>query len=81
MDTVCIIGILALGFVLGVWVATMLFHSNSVGCVRADIVDPESGPSLFIELDREPIDWQSMNYVIFKVNITDNRSQKEQTLL
>ena len=46
----------ALGFLLGLSVAALIFRANEIGTLRVDASDPDAPPCLFLEVNRGKFD-------------------------
>ena len=62
--------VLLIGVVIGMLVSRFVFREKSVGSLRVDESDPDSGPYLFLELSHKGADAiYKKRYVVLKVNI------------
>lgn len=65
------------GFLIGVLTSRFLFKEKSVGSLRVDQSDPDSGPYLFLELDRDSAEAiYKKRYVRLRVDLKNYISQK-----
>lgn len=70
------IGILV-GFLIGLLMSRFIFKDKPVGSLRVDQSDPDSGPYLFLELDRDGADAiYKKRYVRLRVDLKNYISQK-----
>nr|WP_273546558.1 hypothetical protein [Dorea formicigenerans] len=71
-----IIGIL-IGIIAGVLLSRFIFRERPVGSLRVDESDPDSGPYLFLELDRSGADAiYKQRYVRLRVELKNYISHK-----
>lgn len=76
-----IIGLL-IGIVAGVLLSRFIFREKPVGSLRVDESDPDSGPYLFLELDRSGADAiYKQRYVRLRVELKNYISHKKHSLL
>jgi hypothetical protein len=66
---------LAIGAVVGYFIARYLLHRKSSGCVRIDNSDGD-GPYLFLELGSDPNALSGKKYVTFEVKVQNFISHK-----
>ena len=71
-----ILGIL-IGVAVGLVLARFIFREKTIGSLRIDESDPDSGPYLFLELDDPPSDaFYEKDYVRLRVDLKNYISQK-----
>lgn len=69
--------VLLIGVVIGMLVSRFVFREKSVGSLRVDESDPDSGPYLFLELDRSGADAiYKKRYVHLRVELKNYISHK-----
>ena len=74
--------VLLIGVVIGMLVSRFIFREKPVGSLRVDESDPDSGPYLFLELDRSGADAiYKQRYVRLRVELKNYISHKEHSLL
>lgn len=72
------IGLVFFGGVLfGCILVLVILRIKSVGSLRVDYADPDSGPYLFLELSRQGMGViERKKYILLKVNLKNDLSQK-----
>ena len=69
--------VLLIGVVIGMLVSRFIFREKPVGSLRVDESDPDSGPYLFLELDRYGADEiYKQRYVRLRVELKNYISHK-----
>ena len=69
--------VLLIGVVIGMLVSRFMFREKPVGSLRVDESDPDSGPYLFLELDRSFKDSiYKRRYIRLRVKLKNYISQK-----
>lgn len=69
--------VLLIGVVIGMHVSRFIFREKPVGSLRVDESDPDSGPYLFLELDRSGADAiYKQRYVRLRVELKNYISHK-----
>lgn len=69
--------VLVAGILIGVVVSRFIFREKTIGSLRVDNSDPDSGPYLFLELDRDGAEViYKKRYVRLRVNMKNYISQK-----
>lgn len=76
MEALLILMLLIIGFILGVYGASVFYRLKAVGALRVDLTDPDSGPYLFLELEKPVGVIESKKYVTLKIRIREDLSQK-----
>lgn len=76
MDAIYILALIAIGISWGVYGTMVFYHSKTIGSLRVDLSDPDSGPYLFLELKNDVKDIETRKYVTLKVRIREDLSQK-----
>lgn len=76
MDTIYVLVLIAVGVFLGVYGTIVIYHSKTIGSLRVDLSDPDSGPYLFLEMKNDVKDIETREYVTLKVRIREDLSQK-----
>lgn len=65
------------GILIGMFMSRFIFKEKSVGSLRVDQSDPDSGPYLFLELDRDGAEAiYKKRYVRLRVNLKNYISHK-----
>lgn len=65
------------GILIGVFVSRFIFKEKSVGSLRVDQSDPDSGPYLFLELNRDGAETiYKKRYVRLRVDLKNYISHK-----
>ena len=73
---------LLIGIMVGVLLSRFIFREKPVGSLRVDESDPDSGPYLFLELDRSGADViYKQRYVRLRVELKNYISHKYHSLL
>ncbi len=68
---------LVIGLIVGALLSRFIFCDTVVGSLRVDESDPDSGPYLFLELDRSYADSIYKNrYIRLRVKLKNHISQK-----
>lgn len=68
---------LVIGIMVGVLLSRFIFREKPVGSLRVDESDPDSGPYLFLELDRSGADAiYKQRYVRLRVELKNYISHK-----
>ena len=68
---------LLIGIMVGVLLPRFIFREKPVGSLRVDESDPDSGPYLFLELDRSGVDAiYKQRYVRLRVELKNYISHK-----
>ena len=76
-----LIGVMV-GVMVGVLLSRFIFKEKPVGSLRVDESDPDSGPYLFLELDRSGADAiYKQRYVRLRVELKNYISHKKHSLL
>lgn len=60
-----------IGEMAGYIIAWRIFRSKAIGSLRVDNSDPDSGPYLFLEIEKNPELLYRKKYVTFKVDLQD----------
>ena len=69
--------VLLIGVVIGMLVSRFIFREKPVGSLRVDESDPDSGPYLFLELDRAGAEAiYKQRYVRLRVELKNYISHK-----
>lgn len=69
--------VLLIGVVIGMLVSRFIFREKSVGSLRVDESDPDSGPYLFLELDHSGVGAiYKKRYVRLRVELKNYISHK-----
>lgn len=69
--------VLVTGILIGVAVSRFIFREKTIGSLRVDNSDPDSGPYLFLELDRDGAEAiYKKRYVRLRVDMKNYISQK-----
>lgn len=76
MDALLILVLMTISFILGIYGASVFYHLKAVGALRVDLTDPNDGPYLFLELEKPVGVIESKKYVMLKIRIREDLSQK-----
>ena len=69
--------ILVIGILIGLFIERYIFQEKPIGSLRVDQSDPDSGPYLFLELDRSGADAiYKQRYVRLRVELKNYISHK-----
>lgn len=69
--------VLVIGIIVGMTLSRLIFGEKAVGSLRVDTSDPDSGPYLFLELNRNSTDEiYRKRYIRLKVEIKNYISRK-----
>lgn len=72
-----IVIVILIGILIGLFLSQFIFKEKSVGSLRVDQSDPDSGPYLFLELNRDGAEAiYKKRYVRLRVNLKNYISHK-----